>query len=341
MINSKKEKISIEVVRTLFSQFEKFPDDFNSDRNAPFQDAFLNAFTHKLENVVQSNSTLISLASWIHGLNTSLGQSFIEKTAHILSDGCKKEFTTRRGTNLLIAQSQKNAIGDYITELSNGTVLPNAEDENKLCMGVKEIDVNSTDFTADVYIEDEENIICLEIKTVKPNKGIFKNEKLKILEAKAALANANPNKKIIYYLGFPFDPEADTPTGYDKERFLRYSVDFKKYFGIDDFLIAEEMWSFLSGEDNSMKFILDIINSIATPNFMDEYNFLQNKENRNLEEFKSTLLKWNMFTELSILDATAEINKKAKTDKRVQRIMNQDIFRNGSYNDNRKELLNI
>lgn len=341
MTNSKKEKISIEVIRTLFSQFEKFPDDFNSDRNAPFQDAFLNAFTHKLENVVQSNATLISLASWIHGLNTSLGQSFIEKTAHILSDGFKKEFTTRRNCNLLIAQSQKNAIGDFITGLSNGIILPNVEYENNICICNEAFDVSSTDFTADVYIEDEENIICIEIKTVKPNKGIFKNEKQKILEAKAALSNANPNKNIKYYLGFPFDPESDTPTGYDKERFLKYSVDFKKYFGVDDFLIAEEMWSFLSGEDNTMKSILDIINSIATPSFMEEYNFLQNKVNRKSELFKSILLKWNMFTELAILGASEEINLKAKTDKKIQRIMNQDIFRNGSYNDNRKELLSI
>ena len=44
-----KEKISIEVIKTLVSRFENFPEDSSDNRNAPFHEAFLNAFSDRLE----------------------------------------------------------------------------------------------------------------------------------------------------------------------------------------------------------------------------------------------------------------------------------------------------
>lgn len=48
MIPSKKEKIAIEVIKTLITRFEIFPIDASNNRNAPFHEAFLNAFADKL-----------------------------------------------------------------------------------------------------------------------------------------------------------------------------------------------------------------------------------------------------------------------------------------------------
>ena len=47
-----KEKISIEVIKTLVTRFENFPEDASNNRNAPFHEAFLNAFSDKLEGKV-------------------------------------------------------------------------------------------------------------------------------------------------------------------------------------------------------------------------------------------------------------------------------------------------
>lgn len=88
--NLTKQQIATQVIRTLYSQFEKFPEDVSSNRNAPFHEAFVNAFSDKLDGKVSSIPTLISLSSWLHGLNTSLGQSFFENTAQILCGGEKK-----------------------------------------------------------------------------------------------------------------------------------------------------------------------------------------------------------------------------------------------------------
>ena len=103
--DSKKERIAFEVIKTLFSRFENFPEDASNNRNAPFHEAFLRAFSNKLNNRVSDIPFFISLSSWLHGLNTTLGQSFFESVAHILSDGYKREFTTKR--NSLLTQIGK------------------------------------------------------------------------------------------------------------------------------------------------------------------------------------------------------------------------------------------
>jgi len=73
-----KEKISIEVIKTLVARFKNFPEDSSNNRNAPFHEAFLNAFADKLEGKVLDIPFFISLSSWLHGLNTTLGQAFLK-----------------------------------------------------------------------------------------------------------------------------------------------------------------------------------------------------------------------------------------------------------------------
>ena len=270
------QQIATQVIRTLYSQFEKFPEDVNNNRNAPFHEAFVKAFSDKLDGKVSSIPTLISLSSWLHGLNTSLGQSFFENTAQILCGGEKKEFTTGKKNNLPIEQSQKDAVSKIITDLSNGNQTPSLLNENTLIFQKPSNSnlVEGTDFTADVFFENSAEIVCIEIKTVKPNKSIFKAEKQKILEAKAALKLKYPSKEIKYFLAFPFDPLSDTPCGYDKKRFMEYSVGFTKYFDEAEILLGAEFWDYLSGATSTMEIVLEIINKIATPHFMNELVFL-------------------------------------------------------------------
>jgi hypothetical protein len=332
--NLVKQQIATQVIRTLYSQFEKFPEDVSGNRNAPFHEAFVNAFSDSLEGKVSSIPTLISLSSWLHGLNTSLGQSFFENTAHILCGGEKKEFTTGKKNNLKIEQSQKDDTSKIITDLSNGHQLPNLQNENALIFQQPKISnlVEGTDFTADVFFENNTEVVCLEIKTVKPNKGVFKVEKQKILEAKAALKLKYPTKKIRYFLAFPFDPLSDTPCGYDKKRFMDYSVGFTKYFDGAEILLGAEFWDYLSGVTGTMEAILEIINTIATPNFMDELAFLTEPQNRvkQTKEYLSLLKKWFLFEEHFLITNIEQVKKKI-SNKNDERILNQSCFKDGEY----------
>ena len=243
------EKISLEVIKVLFTRFEKFPEDASSNRNAPFHTAFLNAFADKFEGKVSNLPFFISLSSWLHGLNTTLGQTFFENVAHILSDGEKRQYTSKKLGNLPITKQQKENINDLITALSTSQASPNPENENqKLFINENTEIVSAIDFSADVFIEDTAHITAIELKTVRPNSGEMRGEKQKILEGKAALFKKFTGKTIKFFIGFPFDPtNEESETGYDKTRFLGSNINMNKFFAPDETLIAGELWDFLSG----------------------------------------------------------------------------------------------
>ncbi len=334
MDSLKKEKIALEVVKTVKSKFDDFPEDASNNRNAPFHEAFLNAFKLRIEHYVTDIPIFVSLASWMHGLNTRLGQSFFEKTAHILCDGEKRKFA-----NLKINDHQQSVINGIIASCKNSTRLPNLFSENEeiyLKLDVGEID--APNFSADVFFEDETSLTLIELKTVKPNSDVFKEQKSKFLNGKAALKNRFPAKEIHFYLGFPFDPLHKEKCGYDKKRFFDYSVDFKKYFANEEVLLSNELWDFLSQEKNTMEDILEIINKIAQPDFMDKFDFINDVKNIAVDKgkYKAILSDWFMKRELVMLDHYDKIKVAAKEDKRLQRVLSQNLFDSeNEYKENR------
>jgi len=328
---NKTERIAHQVINVLSKRFETFPGDVSANRNAPFHEAFLNAFQDRLEQHVTDIPIFISLSSWLHGLNTTLGQSFFEKTSHILCSGQKMSFK-----NLRMSTEQQTAISDIITELKNGTRKPNLDEEERLVyQNNAKQDKPISDFTVDCFFDDNETIVAVELKTVKPNSGIFKNEKEKILSAKTGLKNLYADKKILFYLGFPFDPQSATPTGHDKDAFMDYSIGFRNFFAHDEVLLAGELWDFLSGETNTMQQILDIINIIATPQFIDQYIFINEPQNRikHREQYLKQLEKWKLFSEIKLV--TDIFQSFPNIDRETRKKFNQTPFRNGEYNADR------
>jgi hypothetical protein len=333
MNNLKKQQIAVTVIKVLLKRFETFPLDASNNRNAPFHEAFLKAFKDNFENKVSDVPFFISLSSWLHGLNTTLGQTFFEKVAHILSDGEKREYTSKKLGNLKIYQSQKDKINVIMTELSNSERSPNLEQENNEIFSVNNGSLtNAIDFSADVFIEDNNSITAIELKSVKPNSGEMKGEKQKILEGKTALKKAFPNKEIHFYMGFPFDPTNSTKTGYNKTRFLGSIINMTKFFDPGETLIASELWDKLSGEQNTMEQILEIINTISTPDFMEKFQFLQNNSNRNNPRYQQILAEWFLFSEIELLEKDSQIRKLIQTDKKLQKIYHQQIFKGDEYN---------
>ena len=351
--NSTKEKIATEVIKTLVSRFNSFPEDASENRNAPFHTAFLKAFTNKFSGKVSDIPFFISLSSWMHGLNTTLGQTFFENIAHHISNGEKREYTSKRLGNLKITQTQRNHISQIIAELSNSTNRPNLQSENSLLLVdyIDDVLINAMDFSADIFIQDDDVICAIELKSVKPNSGEMKGEKQKILEGKAALYRAFPGKVIKFYMGFPFDPTVDTTTesetSYNKDRFLGQIINMTKFFDKDKTLVGAELWDFLSDETQTMEQILEIINRISTVDFMDKYKYLLDNQNRNNPEFSSILSEWFLYSELELVANDAVIRAKINGNTQLTRIYNRQVFDNsikkGSYRFDRyselKELL--
>jgi len=320
----KKERIALEVIKTLKSRFDNFPEDASDNRNAPFHEAFLEAFKVKIENHVTNIPIFVSLASWMHGLNTTLGQSFFENVAHILCDGEKRKFV-----NLMISKEQQSVISDILASLKNKNRNPDLIRENEEIFDIKNnASVEAPNFSADVYFEEEDKIVLIELKTVKPNSDIFKEQKSKFLNAKSALKNKFPSKDVFFYLGFPFDPLHVRKCGYDKARFFNYSVDFKKYFDPSEVLLADELWNFLSQEEGTMEEILLIINTIAKSNFMEKFSFIN--EARNIEvdkrKYRDILSEWFLNRDLRVIDNYDTIKDIANDKINIQRILLQNLF---------------
>lgn len=332
MDNKIKEKIAFEVIKTLISRFDSFPDDTTINRNAPFHEAFLNAFKDKLEEKVSDIPFMISLSSWLHGLNTTLGQSFFENVAHILSDGEKRKFKDCK-----YFEDQERIINDIITDLKNENKKPNLEEENKSIFSIKKGKLKKAPtFTADVVIIENDYIEAIELKSVRPNAGEMRGEKRKILYAKACLKQKYPNKEIRYFIGFPFDPLRDKPTEYNKQKFMKHLIEFEKYFDKKEVLLAEELWNRLSGGiSNTMEEILEIINQIAKPNFLENYMFINDPENfeKDKEKYSEILEQWFLFDELEIFKNYYKLQEKNP------RLINQELFKSGKYNQKRLKLL--
>lgn len=331
----KLEKISFQIIKVLFTRFESFPEDASSNRNAPFHTAFLNAFTDKFQNKVSDIPFFVSLSSWLQGLNTTLGQTFFENVAHILSDGEKREYTSKKMGNLPIDKKQKENVSNIITDLSTAKVTPSLDSENrKLFINDTTESVSAIDFSADVFIDNEAQITAIELKSVRPNSGEMRGEKQKILEGKAALFKKFSSKAIRFYIGFPFDPTDETSaTGYDKTRFLGSIINMNKYFASNEVLLASELWDFLSGEASTMEQLLQLINTIAIPEFLIKYDFLNNHQNKqqNLKLYKQRLTEWNLHSEIRLINNEATIKAKIGTDKKLNGIFNQLIFKDGEY----------
>jgi len=349
LANKQKEKISIEVIKTLVNRFGTFPEDASNNRNAPFHEAFLSAFSDKLNGKVSDTPFFISLSSWLQGLNTTLGQSFFENVAHHLCNGEKREYTSKKLGNLQISQTQKTNINNIITDLSNATCTPNLAYENNLIFqNDNTVLVNAIDFSADVFIEDVDSITAIELKSVKPNSGEMRGEKQKILEGKAALYRQFPGKQIKFFIGFPFDPTVnpvtESVTSYDKTRFLGSIINMTKYFASDETLVASELWDMLSGQPYTMEDILEIVNKISTTEFLNKFQLLSDNNKRITPEYRTQLFEWNLYSELELIDNNDKIIDRIRTDKNLIRTYNKTAFDNkGNYNIDRyitlKELI--
>lgn len=340
----KKQGIALETIKILKSRFDSYPDDATIVRNAPFHKAFLRAFEPRFNELHTNSDVLLNVSSWIHGLQTSVGQSFYEGVAQILCFGDKKTF---RGTDYKLYAEQERVISEHMTELKNGTITPNTEQEDDMLRNAATGDlVVGTDFTADCIFEDKEKIVAIELKTVRPNSWQMHGEKQKILKAKAALRHyyssvpGCKNKKVYYYFGFPFDPTANTDTGYDKDSFMDSVIDFSKFCAPKDFLLADELWTFLSGEPNTMEEILRIIKDISESTFSDDFNFLCSTHSIQTDpkRYRRIVSKWHLSDEVAFVDRWREIDASHQGD--IIRCKNMSPFNNkGKYNERRSTVL--
>lgn len=130
------------------------------------------------------------------------------------------------------------------------------------------------------------------------------------------------------------------PTGGDKSRFLDSIIDFNKYFASEEVLLANELWDFLSGDNNTMEQIIQIINAISTPEFMNKSNYIINTQNciNDATNYQNFLSDWFLFREMELMNNNANILRNIRNNK-FKKIFNQPVFKDGNYNHKRYDFL--
>lgn len=337
ILKDKKEKIAILLIEVLYKAYKINADLDILKHDSPFNNALLKNLNGKYNNM----GNLLLYLGIIRMLdNVEEIQKFFEKTAHVLSDGEKREYTSKKLGNLNLSGIQKNNINEIITNLSIGKNLPNLQIENNILLKADNSNATSAlDFSADVFIETDNEVVAIELKSVRPNSGEMRGEKHKILEGKCALFNKYPDKKVSFFLGFPFDPTSDTPTGYNKKRFMESVINLKKYFDESEILLAGELWDYLAGSEKTMEALLKIINNISTPEFLDRYKCLNDISNIEPDKYAEYIEKWNLFSQLDLIKNDEKIKEAISGSGQLSRIYNQQVFQDGRYNYNRYEKL--
>ena len=113
-----------------------------------------------------------------------------------------------------------------------------------------------------------------------------------------------------------------------------------KYFDPNETLVASELWDLLSGHTETMEEILQIINTIATTEFLEKFQFINDKSNIKDDKYIEIMTEWNMSSELKLVENRYNLAEKAKEDKKLRRLLNQTPFDSkGNYKIDRSNTL--
>ncbi len=185
----------------------------------------------------------MALYSFIQSLNTTFGISIYEPVAVALArERFKVAETQVKPFNKISSEAhqQIQTIMDELAiderELDKPTEI---EQIREVCRAGTLDKVRLTQ--VDIWLENYEGeLFLIDLKTVKPNKGNFKEFKRTLLEWTAAELARDPEVVVNTMIGIPYNP-------YEPKPYERWTM--KGILDRDhEVLIAEELWDFLGGE---------------------------------------------------------------------------------------------
>ena len=116
----------------------------------------------------------------------------------------------------------------------------------------------------DLFLQKDNNVYLIDIKTAKPNKGGFKEFKRTLLTWVASFAYSNPNLDIHTLIAIPYNP-------YEPKPYERWTM--AGMLDLDSELkVASEFWNFLGG-NSSYEMLLEAFEEVGCEmrDEIDEY----------------------------------------------------------------------
>jgi type II restriction enzyme len=185
----------------------------------------------------------LALFKFIQSLNTTFGTAIFEPVAITLAQDRFKiaQKQTFAGNKIsVIAQTEIQKIMDgLITADNKPDKMREIEKIRKVCRKGEIRAVKPT--KVDIYLKSKSGeLYLIDIKTVKPNMGGFKEYKRTLLEWVGVALYDNPDANVNTLIAIPYNP-------YEPEPYNRWTmagmIDLK-----NELKVAKEFWDFLGGE---------------------------------------------------------------------------------------------
>ncbi|MCZ7399284.1 MAG: TdeIII family type II restriction endonuclease [Candidatus Methanoperedens sp.] len=185
----------------------------------------------------------MALYSFIHSLTSAFGTSIFEPVAVALAKLRFKDAQKSVIAGTQISDEAHKVIQTIMDDLITGRKEPNKTEEIELirdvCQKGKMITVKPTKVDV-LVISHDDSMFLFDIKTVKPNRGNFKEFKRTLLEWVATVLAQNPEAKINTCIAIPYNP-------YEPKPYERWTM--KGLVDLDfELKVADEFWDFLGGE---------------------------------------------------------------------------------------------
>ncbi|TQR33766.1 TdeIII family type II restriction endonuclease [Campylobacter sp. MIT 99-7217] len=184
----------------------------------------------------------MALYSFIQSLNTNFGTSIFEPVAELLAKSRFDKVEKQKDAGGTISKNAQRAIQDIMDNLESANTKPNKNEEIAKILEVANSGETSSikPTKIDLFLQKDNNVYLIDIKTAKPNKGGFKEFKRTLLTWVATYAYTDSNNKNINTLiAIPYNP-------YEPKPYQRWTMagmlDLKA-----ELKVAEEFWDFLGG----------------------------------------------------------------------------------------------
>ena len=201
-----------------------------------------------LAKLMQDNEK-VAAYSFMHSLNTMLGQSIHEQIAKIIAEPHFDEVKTGYDVEGEMTNEENLTISKILQEIKNKTRTANKEQEIEEILKCSSNDGRKIKIRADLFLKKGKDEFYIEIKTAKPNIDVFVKSKQKLLEWVAL-----KKKKVNTILAIPYNPYHPKP--YNRFTMQGYLDEEKELY------VAERFWEFLGGE-GTYEEVLNIFDEVG------------------------------------------------------------------------------
>jgi len=200
----------------------------------------------------------MALFSFIHSINTTLGQSVFEQVAAVIARPHFRQVVHQyRDFNNTISRSAQRVIQDIMDELVAARSTPNKLEETNNILRISRTDdlVTVRRPRIDLFLESFDGTeYYFDLKTAKPNISDFRGYKRQLLVWVAIRGVQDNTPNIRTLLAIPYNP-------YEPEPYQRWTL--QGLFDLEnEIMVAEEFWNFLGG-DNTYEQLLSVFETVG------------------------------------------------------------------------------